>query len=605
MTETAVRKSEERMNLVIVGHVDHGKSTVIGRLLADTGSLPEGKLEQVKAMCERNSRPFEYAFLLDALKNEQSQGITIDTARCFFKTDKRHYIINDAPGHIEFLKNMITGAARAEAALLVIDAEEGIQENSKRHGYMISMLGIKQIAVLVNKMDLVDYSQEVFERIVREYNDFLGHLGVHPMTFIPVAAREGDNIATISPHMPWYEGHTVLDQVDAFTRPEGSLAKPFRLPVQDIYKFTAQGDDRRIISGTVETGTAKVGDHVIFYPSGKETIIESVERFNAPNSTEVKADEAVGVTMTTEIYIKPGELMCRADELKPKVGRRFRANVFWMGRAPMIPGKQYKLKIGATKVATELASIESVLDASELETNHNKQQLDRHDVGEIILETHRPVAFDNRNDIEPTGRFVIVDDFEIAGAGVILEKVAETDSIFDRQIKQREFAWEAGEVSAAEREQRFNHKGKFIIVTGEPGSGRRNLAKKVEKHLFDQGFNTYYFGITNQFGDLDQHGAAGTIQRDRQIEILGELARIMTDAGLLFITILTDIDEFDLNKLRKLNEPNEVFVVSLGDPALGGAVIDVQLEPSPEIESAVEKVVEGLTSQQVFMDFSI
>jgi bifunctional enzyme CysN/CysC len=425
------------------------------------------------------------------------------------------------------------------------------------------------------------------------------------VAFIPIAAREGDNIASDSPAMPWYEGNNVLGQIDSFKRTEGSQAKAFRMPVQDIYKFTAQGDERRIIAGTVETGTAKVGDPVIFYPSGKETVIESVERFSASPTQEIHADEAVGVTMATEIYIKPGELMCRANELKPHVGRRFRANVFWMGRAPMIQGKTYKLKIGATKVATELASIESVLDASELESIHNKQQLDRHDVGEIVLETHRPIAFDKRNDIEPTGRFVIVDDYEIAGAGVILEKVAETDSIFDRQIKQREFSWEAGLVSPADREMRFNHKGKFIIITGEPGSGRRRLATRVEKHLFDQGFNTYYFGITNQFGDLDQHGAAISLQRDRQIEILGELARIMTDAGLLFITILTDIDEFDLTKLRKLNEPNEVFVVSLGDPALGGAVLDVQLEPNPEMDSAVSEVIEGLTSKQVFMDFSI
>lgn len=603
--EVAVRKSEERMNIVIVGHVDHGKSTVIGRLLADTGSLPEGKLEQVKAMCVRNARPFEYAFLLDALKNEQSQGITIDTARCFFKTAKRHYIINDAPGHIEFLKNMITGAARAEAALLVIDAHEGIQENSKRHGYMISMLGIKQIAVLVNKMDLVDYCQEVFENIVREYSDFLSHLGVHPTCFIPIAAREGENIASGSLRMSWYEGATVLEQVDAFTRPEGNLDLPFRMPVQDIYKFTAEGDDRRIISGTVETGAAKVGDRVIFHPSGKETTIATVEGFNAAPTEEIRAGEAVGVTMTTEIYIKPGELMCRAEDPKPNVGRRFRANVFWMGRAPMIQGKSYLLKIGASKVAAELASVESVLDASELESNHNKQQLDRHDVGEIVLETHRPVAFDLRNDIEPTGRFAIVDDYEIAGAGVILERAPETDSIFDSQIKRREFKWEVGEVSGADRERRFNHRGKFIIITGEPGSGRRNLAKKVEKHLFDQGFNTYYFGITNLFEDLDQRGGGTSLLRDRQVEILGELARIMTDAGLLFITILTDIDEFDLAKLRKLNEPNEVFVVSLGDPALGGAVIDLSLEPHPNDDEAIRKVVEGLTSKQVFLDYSI
>ena len=183
------------MNIVIVGHVDHGKSTIIGRLLADTHSLPIGKLEQVKATCERNAKPFEYAFLLDALKEEQAQGVTIDSARVFFKTPKRHYIIIDAPGHIEFLKNMVTGASRAQAALLVIDANEGVRENSRRHGYMLSMLGIRQIAILVNKMDLVGYDQATFDRIVREYGQFLTEVNIRPSSFIPVGGRDGDNIA--------------------------------------------------------------------------------------------------------------------------------------------------------------------------------------------------------------------------------------------------------------------------------------------------------------------------------------------------------------------------------------------------------------------------
>ena len=186
------------MNIVIVGHVDHGKSTVIGRLLADTDSLPQGKLEQIREMCRRNSKPFEYAFLLDALKDERSQGITIDAARCFFKTAKRDYLIIDAPGHIEFLKNMITGASRAEAALLVIDAHEGVMENSRRHGYMLKMLGIKQVAVLVNKMDLCGYSESVFRSIVSEYSGFLSEIDISPSAFIPVSAMEGDNIASHS-----------------------------------------------------------------------------------------------------------------------------------------------------------------------------------------------------------------------------------------------------------------------------------------------------------------------------------------------------------------------------------------------------------------------
>lgn len=209
-------QKQEKMNIVIVGHVDHGKSTVIGRLLADTGSLPQGKLESVKRDCERNAKPFEYAFLLDALKDEQSQGITIDTARCFFRSSLREYIIIDAPGHIEFLKNMISGAARAEAALLVIDAKEGIRENSKRHGYLLSMLGIRQVTVCVNKMDLVGYSEQVFRDIETTYRAFLKQVGLEPRAFIPIAAREGENMTQPSSKLSWYKGPSVLGMLDTF-----------------------------------------------------------------------------------------------------------------------------------------------------------------------------------------------------------------------------------------------------------------------------------------------------------------------------------------------------------------------------------------------------
>ena len=218
---------KERINIVIVGHVDHGKSTVIGRLLADTGSLPEGKLEAVKANCARNSKPFEYAFLLDALKDEQAQGITIDVARCFFETKKRHYIVIDAPGHIEFLKNMVTGAANAEAALIVIDAKEGIQENTRRHGYLVSMLGIKKVVVAVNKMDLIGYDEAKFKDTVQEYTDFLKELNVEPISFIPISAREGENMVEPSKHMPWFQGDTVLSQLDGLEK--GSFEEKFNL----------------------------------------------------------------------------------------------------------------------------------------------------------------------------------------------------------------------------------------------------------------------------------------------------------------------------------------------------------------------------------------
>ncbi len=270
----------EQMSIVVIGHVDHGKSTVVGRLLADTKSLPEGKLEDVKAQCKRNSKPFEYAFLLDALKDEQDQGITIDSARCFFKSEKRQYIIIDAPGHIEFLKNMISGAARAEAAVLVIDAKEGVQENSRRHGYLLSMLGIRQVVVLVNKMDLVEYDQSVYDAIEAEYTEFLAKVGIQARYFIPVSAREGDNIASRSELSNWFSGPTVLESLDNFEKEPSPVDQPFRFPVQDIYKFTEEDDDRRIVAGRVETGVARVGDEVVFLPSGKTSTIATVEGFN-------------------------------------------------------------------------------------------------------------------------------------------------------------------------------------------------------------------------------------------------------------------------------------------------------------------------------------
>ncbi len=421
-----------QMDIVIAGHVDHGKSSVIGRLLAETGSLPDGKIEQVRLQCQQNSRPFEYAFLLDALKNEQAQGITIDAARCFFNTDRRHYIIHDAPGHIEFLKNMVTGAARAEAALLVIDADEGIQENSKRHGYILSMLGISQIAVVVNKMDLVDYSETVFEQIEEDYRRFLTHLGITPAAFIPISAREGDNITAASARTPWYTGHTVLEQVDAFEKHDGHFDKPLRLPVQDIYKFTAEGDDRRIIAGTIETGRVRTGDNVRFYPSGKRATVETIEQFNAEvPPTSAFAGQATGLTLSPQIYIRPGELMVREDQPAPQVGRVIRANVFWMGHAPLAKGRSYKLKIGTSHVAAELVDIHHILDAGLLDNQQLKEQVERHDVAEVTLTLSRDVAFDLANDIELTSRFVIVDEHEIAGCGIILDSEASDQAATD------------------------------------------------------------------------------------------------------------------------------------------------------------------------------
>lgn len=598
-------QKRSQMNIVIVGHVDHGKSTVIGRLLADTDSLPEGRLESVRASCLRNSKPFEYAFLLDALKDEQSQGITIDTARCFFKTAFRDYIIIDAPGHIEFLKNMISGASRAEAALLVIDAREGIRENSKRHGHMVSMLGVRQVTVLVNKMDLAGYLQADFEALKAEYTAYLSQIDVVPVSFIPVSAREGENIASASAAMPWYDGPTVLEQLDLFSSAGRAHDKPFRFPVQDIYKFTGSGDDRRILAGTVEAGTATVGDEVLFLPSGKRSAIATVESFNTLPKTSAAAGEATGFTLSTQIYIRPGEIMVRATERRPEVGFRFRANIFWVGRVPMSTEKEYKLKLGTAHATVRLAGIVSTLDASDLRLSRTKQQLDSRDVGECILESTRPIAFDRSSENETTGRFVIVDSYEIAGGGIVLENLSGGETILERHIRERESHWETGRVLPAERERANRHRSKFIVITGRPGSGKRLLARELEGTLFRNRCSTYYLGMAaiehGLEADLRVHGN----HAEERLRRIGELARIMTDAGQIFITAIDDADDRDIETLKLLNEPNEILVVGVGENDFFSTTPDLQLDIVDDPLDAVARIADLLMSKEIIVDYEI
>jgi bifunctional enzyme CysN/CysC len=595
----------EQMNIVIVGHVDHGKSTVIGRLLADTGSLPQGKLEQIRRNCELNAKPFEYAFLLDALKDEQAQGITIDTARCFFKTAKRHYIIIDAPGHIEFLKNMISGAARAEAALLVIDANEGIRENSRRHGFMLSLLGISQIVVLVNKMDLADYRQAAFEQIKTEFTAFLKEIKVEPRAFVPISAREGDNLTGFSKKMPWYQGPTTLDLIDSFTKERLKEEQPLRFPVQDIYKFTEDGDDRRIIAGTVETGSVKIGDEVIFLPSQKQTVIQSIEGFNQPLQTVVNAGYPAGFTVKTQIYIKPGEMMCRVSEPPAKVGSVFRANIFWMGKHPLVQGKKYKLKIATNRASVYLKQLIKVLDASDLTVQVNPGRVNRNDVAECILQTIKPIAYDLSSEIETTGRFVMIDDYEIVGGGIIIESIADYQSMISEHVARREYAWAKSSITPADRAARFSQKPKFIVISGGEDHIQEKLAKALEEDLFKQGHSVYYLGITNLSSGLDSDVQNAEEDREEHIRRLGELAHIFTDAGQIFISNIPGLDEAEIEVLKILNEPNEILVVNLGINGFENYPVALNLNGAGEIESSIHAIKKMLQQKEVLLEYYI
>src|SRR6059036_2296995 len=289
---------EPKLRVVFVGHVDHGKSTLIGRILRDTASLPEGKIEEIKKVCDAEGREFEFAFLLDALLEEQKQNVTIDTTEIPFRTARRRYAIIDAPGHKEFLKNIITGASRADAAILVIGADEGVREQSRRHAYLLSMLGINQVIVVVNKMDLIDYSEKRFRQIEQDYRKFLQQLGLNALTFIPASAKQGEKVARASKKMKWYCAANVLEALDLLEPQKRDVDLPLRFCVQDVYRF----DGRRIIAGRIETGKLRVGDELIFSPANKSSMVASIERWTPPSNGPAIAGDSIGITLAEQIF---------------------------------------------------------------------------------------------------------------------------------------------------------------------------------------------------------------------------------------------------------------------------------------------------------------
>lgn len=586
-------QKKEDMNIVIVGHVDHGKSTLMGRLLADTGSLPEGKLEQVKETCRRNSKPFEYAFLLDALKDEQSQGITIDTARCFFKTEKRDYIILDAPGHIEFLKNMITGASRAEAALLMIDAKEGVQENSRRHAYMLSMLGIRQIAVVINKMDLVDYDEKVFESVKAEYLEFLKQINITPRFVLPVSSFMGENIVKKSDKMPWYDGMCILEVLDEFDCEEDHANQPFRMPVQDVYKFTRNGDDRRIVAGTIETGTVRPGQEVIFYPSGKRSHIKNIEVFNADSIKEGVPGMAIGFTMEEQIYITRGEMMSVEGEQKPKTASRIAANIFWLGKKELVPGKVYFLKIGAAKVKMELESVRGVINSSNLSSTDEKQAVSKNEVAECVLRTDKPIAFDLVEDIAGTSRFVIVDDYEIAGGGIITEALSDEEQEIRESTMLRNYKWEVSEISVEDRIEHYAQRPTMVVLTGPENVGKKKMAKLLERELMNCGRYVYYLGMGSFLYGVGADTKKTEVQdHTEQIRRFGETANLLLDAGMILLVTATGLTQSDYKIMKTVIE-REFEIVWVGNQMTTDISPDMQLEDK-DYETGIRKIKDML-----------
>lgn len=540
-----------QMRVVIVGHVDHGKSTLVGRLFHDTGQLPDGKFEAIEEMCRQRGMPFEWAFLMDSLKAERDQGVTIDTSQIWFRHDAREYVLIDAPGHREFIRNMVTGASNADAALLMIDADQGVRRQSRHHGYLLQLLGVREVAVAVNKMDLVDYDEARFREIETEYRAYLDSIGIVPRQVVPISAREGDNVAEASARMAWYDGPTILETLPQFSHPPSAAEKPLRLPLQDIYKF----DERRILAGRIESGTVRVGDELLFSPSNRTARVASIENWNVDGSaTSARAGESVGITLDEQIFVERGEIASHETDA-PVESDVFHARLFWLSDTPLKVGASCELKIGPKRVEAVVEQIERVIDVDAL-SDHEATQVARDEIADVVIRAGQLVAFDNHELLPRTGRIVIVDRHLTLGGGIVsLENYPD----------QREAVTMRGtnltavdhRVDPGRRSARNRHKPGVMWFTGLSGAGKSTLAMALEQRMFDEGYQVYVLDGDNVRTGLNSNLGFSPEDRAENIRRVGEVAALLADAGLIVITAF--ISPYRADRERARTAAGDIF----------------------------------------------
>lgn len=407
---------KQTLKFVIVGHIDHGKSSLIGRLLYDTDSLPPDKMEEVRKTSKDLGRDTEFAYLLDHLEEERKQGITIDTTQVFFKTDSREYVIIDAPGHVEFVKNMITGASQAEAAVLIVDAKEGMQEQTRRHATVISLLGIDQVLVVINKMDLVNFSKQAYGNLKKEIGNFLKPFNITPQTYIPISALKGDNVAKHSENMPWCEESTVLESLDLLKNKVAAENQTLILPVQDIYKI----DDKRVAVGKVETGKVEAGQEIMILPDRKTTKIRSIEKF-LESSSVCYAGESIGFTTEDAVFLERGNVVCEKEK-PPVTSDNFKASIFWLSKQGCRKGEKILFRCATQEISCKIEQIHRRINSSTMEIiEENADQLNNLEIGEVTIKIKKPVIINTFRDVREIGRFVLVQADNISAGGIITD----------------------------------------------------------------------------------------------------------------------------------------------------------------------------------------
>ena len=562
----AQHEQKELLRFITCGSVDDGKSTLIGRLLYDSKMIYEDQLKKLEVESQTHGTTgggFDPALLTDGLRAEREQGITIDVAYRYFSTAKRKFIIADTPGHEQYTRNMATGASTADLAIILIDARHGVLTQTKRHSFITSLLGIKHILVAVNKMDLKDYSEEVFEQIQSDYKDFSARLDIGDMHFIPISALNGDNVVDRSEKMPWYVGPTLMGFLEEVYIGSDRNLKDFRMPVQYVNRPNL---DFRGFCGTVASGTIRPGEEVMVLPSRKTSRVKSIVTFEG-DQEEAFAPQAITLTLEDEIDISRGDMIVRPGNL-PRVAEKIEAMLVWMGEEPMVPGKVYWIKHGTNMVTGTVNTLRYQVDVNTLHRT-DAPTLNLNEIGRCALSLSQPISFDGYGTNRATGSFVVIDRLTnvTVAAGMIQSGSGGNDAVhWDSEPQSESLHSEISTVTGEERQARYGQKPATVLLTGLTGSGKTSIAQALERRLFEEGRACVALDGQNMRLGISRDLGFSSADRSENLRRSSEVAKLFNDAGLICLAAFVAPDEEVRQKAAEVVGRDRFFVVHLSAP---------------------------------------
>lgn len=549
-------ETKELLRFITCGSVDDGKSTLIGRLLYESKMLFEDQISALEADSKKmgtQGESLDFALLVDGLAAEREQGITIDVAYRFFSTETRKFIVADTPGHEQYTRNMITGASTADAAILMVDARKGILTQTRRHSYLVSLVGIRHILVAINKMDLVGYSEQAFRAIVEDYRTFASKIGLSHITFIPMSAFKGDNIITTSTNMPWYTGTTLMGYLESVEIDADRMQHAaFRLPVQWVNRPNL---DFRGFAGTIASGVVKAGERVRALPSGRESTVARIVTADG-DLPQAIAGQSVTLTLADEIDISRGDVIS-SIETPASVSNQFEATIVWMSDEPMLPGRRFLLKIGAHTVNVEIGHIKHKVNVNTLE-HLAATQLTLNEIGICNLSLDKPIAFDPYKDNRETGGFILIDRMSnnTIAAGMLDFALRRASNIHQQAV----------DINKSARANAKQQKPCVIWLTGLSGAGKSTIANLVEKKLYAMGNHTYLLDGDNVRLGLSKDLGFTEADRVENIRRIAEVAKLMVDAGLIVITAFISPFAVERRMARGLVDEGEFVEIHINTP---------------------------------------